>query len=395
MDYRVALEMYKGPLDLLLYLIRENEVDIQDIPIASITEQYLRYLEPIKMIDPNAVGEFLVMAATLMEIKSRMLLPRIEEEEAQAEEGDPRLELVRQLMEYKRYKEMAAELGERGELQAQKFPRPAVPGEEGQPGGEIDLAEVSVWDLLQAFDRMMKATLGKLPTTIVDLDIPVKQHMEMIIRMLRAQGAITFLSIFERCRDRVQVVGAFIAVLEMVRQRVVTAEQSHDRDEIRIRLRDESRIPDMLASASLAERQMAEGGSAPVDAAAEGGLAAEAPSEVETPAEVEASSESPAPEPPQESPPQEPEVEAPAAPEPEASPEEPPADQAPPEPATDELDEQWRAEIAAISTDLPPDVFQPRAARSESDVEEVAPPAKNDADSPEDASADQATDKKS
>ena len=116
MDYRVSLDMYKGPLDLLLYLIRENEVDVSDIPIAEITEQYMKYLELLELVDPNVVGDFLVMAATLTEIKSRMLLPPGQKDEDGLEVEDPRMELVRQLLEYRRYREMANELSDMVQL---------------------------------------------------------------------------------------------------------------------------------------------------------------------------------------------------------------------------------------------------------------------------------------
>lgn len=247
MDYRVSLDMYNGPMDLLLYLIRENEVDIYDIPVAEITDQYMKYLEVLELIDPNVVGDFLVMAATLAEIKSRMLLPPSEQEgeEGQAAE-DPRMELVRQLMEYKRYKEMAAELGEMADIQARRFSRPLTSAGAGGDAAEVDLSEINVWDLFRSFTRLMKATLGGLPRTIVDSDIPLYQQMELIVRMLRAQGIITFLSVFERCKDRIQAVGAFIAVLELARRGVIGIEQSHDADEIRIRMRDEERFATLL-----------------------------------------------------------------------------------------------------------------------------------------------------
>ncbi len=246
MDYRGSLDMYKGPMDLLLYLIRENEVDIYDIPVAEITDQYMKYLEVLELIDPNVVGDFLVLAATLTEIKSKMLLPPSQQEGEEGTPEDPRMELVRQLLEYKRYKEMAAELGELADVQARRFARPTTAAPEGGEPADVDLAEINVWDLFRSFNRLMKATLGGLPRTIVDSDVPVQQHMEMIVRMLRAQGIITFLSVFERCKDRVQAVGAFIAVLELVRRSVISIEQTSDQDDIRIRMRDEERLGTVL-----------------------------------------------------------------------------------------------------------------------------------------------------
>ena len=147
-EYRVNLDIYNGPLDLLLYLIRRDEVDIHDIPIAHITEQYLSYVGVLKTLDPNLAGEFLVMAATLMEIKTRTLLPTPTTEEG-AEDGqalDPRAELVRQLLEYKAFKDAADDLSHRGELQAMRFARTAKPSE--LDTDELDIEDVQVLSLI-------------------------------------------------------------------------------------------------------------------------------------------------------------------------------------------------------------------------------------------------------
>jgi len=228
MDYRVALDIYKGPLDLLLYLIQENEVDVYDIPVATITDQYMRHLEIIKILDPNIAGEFLVMASTLMEIKSRMLLPKPERVEEEEEEGDPRIELIRQLMEYKKFKEAAAALAERRREQLERFGRGSRQKFEGMDEEEEDLevSEVSIWDILSAFDRVMRQTLRLKPATIVDRDVPVREHIESILRMLRLEAVITFLAIFRRCEDRIEAIGALLALLEMTRARVISLEQA-------------------------------------------------------------------------------------------------------------------------------------------------------------------------
>src|SRR5882672_3490287 len=122
-DYRVQTEIYNGPMDLLLYLIRRDEIEICDIPISRITEQYLQYVQTLKQIDPNVAGEFLVMAAVLMEIKSRMLLPRPPQVQGEEDDlADPRLELVRQLLEYKRFKDASLELGAAAQAAAMRWP---------------------------------------------------------------------------------------------------------------------------------------------------------------------------------------------------------------------------------------------------------------------------------
>ena len=160
-EYRVNLDLYNGPLDLLLFLIRRDEVDIQDIPIVSITEQYLAYVDMLQSLDPNLAGEFLVMAATLIEIKSRMLLPAEEAAEGGDDELgiDPRADLVRQLLQYKAFKDAAGDLLEAADTQAMKFARNPGRVSLGDEK-ETDLEEVQIWDLFDAFRGIMEA-IGK------------------------------------------------------------------------------------------------------------------------------------------------------------------------------------------------------------------------------------------
>ena len=158
-EYRVDLDIYNGPLDLLLYLIRREEVDIYDIPIARVTEQYVRHVDLLKALDPNLAGEFLVVAATLMEIKTRMLLPAAQTR-ADGEEHHaiaPRAELVRQLLEYKNFKDAAGDLRDSAQLQAMKFPRTCPQADERLQEADLDLDDVQVWHLLEAFDNLMTA----------------------------------------------------------------------------------------------------------------------------------------------------------------------------------------------------------------------------------------------
>ena len=251
MDYRVALDIYKGPLDLLLYLIRENELDIYDIPIAVITDQYMQHLELIRLLDPNLAGDFLVMASTLMEIKSRMLLPRAETEAEEEDEGDPRIELIRQLMEYKKFKEAAAALAERREEQLDRFGRGTRQTfDEPADDEALEISEVSIWDILSAFDRVMRETLRLQPATIRDRDVPVRQHIESILAMLREHGVIRFVQIFEQCEDRVEAIGAFLALLEMARSRVITLEQGDGHGMITIQLVSEENVERLLRELS-------------------------------------------------------------------------------------------------------------------------------------------------
>jgi segregation and condensation protein A len=230
-DYRVQLDdVYNGPLDLLLYLIRKEEVDIYDIPIARITDQYLQYVTLIHQMDPNLAGEFLVMAAMLMEIKSRMLLPRPPEEEAGGDSIDPRSELVRQLLEYKRFKDAAGWLADAADTQASKFPRiPALP----EVQNEIDLEDVHIWDLVEAFSRLLQATLaGAIMHEVEKDDTPLALHQQDIVDRLQREGPQPFSRIFEGRTRRTEMIGLFLAMLELIRQGIIRIEQDDPYAEI-------------------------------------------------------------------------------------------------------------------------------------------------------------------
>jgi len=234
-EYRVNLDIYNGPLDLLLYLIRRDEVDVYDIPIAGITEQYLQYVEVLQRLDPNVVGAFLVMAATLLEIKTRMLLPTPSAEEA-GEEGleiDPRAELVRQLLEYKAFKDAAGDLRAAADAQAMRFPRRPGRFEQGEP--QLDLEDVQVWDLLDAFSNLMAAIGADAPMhEVIYDDTPIELHQADILDRLRREGPLNFRSVFEGLGNRTQVLGLFLALLELVRLRQIIALQERNFGEIRI-----------------------------------------------------------------------------------------------------------------------------------------------------------------
>ncbi len=238
-EYRVNLDVYNGPLDLLLYLIRRDEVDIYDIPIAHVTEQYLRYVEMLKGLDPNLAGEFLVLAATLMEIKTRMLLPTPPPAEG-GEAGlqiDPRAELVKQLLQYKAFKDVSGKLREAGDLQALKFPRPAPEGLADR--AEIPLEDVQVWDLVDAFGRLMEA-IGHRPTSheVIYDDTPIELHATDIVDRLQRDGALTFAKVFEGRTLRSEIVGLFLALLELVRQKKIRAAQDANFGQIVVALRE-------------------------------------------------------------------------------------------------------------------------------------------------------------
>lgn len=234
-EYKVELDVYNGPLDLLLYLIRRSEVDIYDIPIAQVTEQYVAYVSLLRDLDPDMAGDFLVMAATLMEIKSRTLLPRPPVEEDEEDFGDPRLELVRQLLEYKKYKDAAHALDAAMRLQAMKHER--VPVTPALDSGEVDLEEVQVWDLFAAFQKMLEATgrRDRKHEVLYD-DTPIALHAADILDALeRDGGRRVFQQLFEG-RTKSQMIGLFLAMLELIRQKRVRAVQPGEFAQIQLEL---------------------------------------------------------------------------------------------------------------------------------------------------------------
>jgi len=227
-DYRVNLDIFAGPLDLLLYLVRKEEVDIYDIPLAKITDQYLAYVDILKHFDIDLAGDFLVMAATLMEIKSAMLLPRAEPEEIAGEEtGDPRAELIRQLLEYKKFKDAANLLNAAAEQQKERYGRPASLVDRLTPEAEpeLDMDQVSVWDLLEAFDTVCKAIGTTTYTGHITDETPIDLYEIEILHRLQTDGPITFARVFESRPNRLVMVGLFLAMLELIRDKLIWAEQ--------------------------------------------------------------------------------------------------------------------------------------------------------------------------
>jgi segregation and condensation protein A len=250
-DYLVDLDSFRGPLDLLLYLVKRNEVDVCDIPIARILDQFQHYLDIMTVLDVERVGDFIVMAGTLMEIKSKMVLPRGAEEAAE-EEGDPRLELVRQLIEYKKFKDAAAALEAQAERQGLRLARlpvalPSAPDPSRQP-----LQQVELWDLVSAFGRLMRETLALQPQQIVVDHTPINVYMDLIARRLAAEGPLPFRALFTPPYNRGRLVGLFLAMLELIKGRTVAAEQAEPFEEITLAL--------MPPSAPAAPESSPEGG---------------------------------------------------------------------------------------------------------------------------------------
>ncbi|TFH17456.1 MAG: chromosome segregation protein ScpA [Lentisphaerales bacterium] len=233
--HRIELEVFDGPLDLLLYLIKKNEIDIYDIPIEQVADQYIEYLNLMRMLDLNIAGEFIVMASTLMLIKSRMLLPPEERPEMEEEEEDPRWELVRQLIEYRKFKDAASFLQERETVQENVF---AVGGDVVELDENVDagltLTDVGIFDLITAFNaalkRLPEETFDGLYATVFS----VSDKIESVLNAVKTDKTFTFSSILAGATSRQEIACLFLAVLELLRMRHIVVSQDHHFGEIMI-----------------------------------------------------------------------------------------------------------------------------------------------------------------
>lgn len=292
--YRVQLDAYAGPLDLLLFLVKRHEIDLNDIPMAQLTEQYLNHLKVIDSLggaadqpmDVEKAGEFLVMAATLVEIKSAMLMPQIQAAEDEGEDDptqdamiDPRFELVQQLLAYKRYKDASLALDERRAEWDHRFPAGAKPGTKKTRGAdatdadnentsedeaaassapvELDLEDVNVMDLCSAFGRMLDAIGFTGDHEVTYDDTPISLHAEDIADRLERDGGVdgmTLAKLFVGRKSRSEMIGLFLATLELVRQRRILVVQPPVGGDIRLQLRPEADRTDLDDSDDQASR---------------------------------------------------------------------------------------------------------------------------------------------
>jgi len=233
-DYKVKLEVFEGPLDLLLYLIKKDEVDIYDISIVRITQQYLEFMDAFKVLDLEVAGEFVVMAANLIYLKSRSLLPvSVQPPEEEAEEEDPRWELVRQLLEYKKFKDAAQQLQQRELVQEKLFARSPEVVEQSV---ERPLGDVSVFDLIGAFNKILKRLDQKEDLReIFEERFTVGDKIELIMKMTASDVALNFSELFSGVASRTEVVVTFLALLELIRLKQLRAEQNEPFGEIVLR----------------------------------------------------------------------------------------------------------------------------------------------------------------
>lgn len=232
-EHQFQLEIFEGPLDLLLYLIRKNEVDVYNIPIQKITEQYLKYLELMKILDLDIAGEFIAMAATLMHIKSRLLLPP-EEREEEEEEEDPRWDLVRQLLEYKQFKKAADVFHNLELVQERSFTRGKVPVEQ-VPSSELPLEDIDLFELLDAFSQVLNEAEKRRPPEFEPDNFTLEDGRSRVLERINHRSPILFHLLFEKGEPRTRIVVVFLALLELIRQKIVQVFQQGHFSEIMIR----------------------------------------------------------------------------------------------------------------------------------------------------------------
>ena len=223
-SYRIRLDQFEGPLDLLLHLIKQNEINIYDIPIALITKQYLEYIGLMKSLNLEVAGAFLVMAATLIHIKSRMLLP-VEPQEDEEDGEDPRAELVRRLLLYKQFKEAAGELEERGRMWREVYARPLVELERQVVEEEAPL-DMTLFDLVDAFQDILRLAPAKTLLELTPDHLTVKDRMNHILERLEETATVTFEELFRPVEGRLVLIVTFLALLELIRIKLVRAFQS-------------------------------------------------------------------------------------------------------------------------------------------------------------------------
>lgn len=237
MPYRVKLENFEGPLDLLLFLIRKNEVDIYDIPIADITKQYLEYLDIIKIFDLEGAGDFIIMAATLIRIKVQMLLPKPQLADDDEEYIDPRMELVTKLLEYKRFKEVAHKLHDFEDEKRDLFPRSYFNSDNGDvEDNEIKFSgDVTLFSLIQAFKAIVERIPKEVFHEVKTLEISTEEQIEFILNYLKENEQVSFVDLIGHLQNKIIMIVTFIALLELIKRREIVVKQAVPFGEIWIR----------------------------------------------------------------------------------------------------------------------------------------------------------------
>jgi segregation and condensation protein A len=236
MRYRVKLDVFEGPFDLLLFLIRKNEVDIFDIPVSKITEEFLTYIEVMQILDLDVAGDFIEMVAILMQIKARMLLPR-PEGLSDEEYEDPRTELVERLLEYKRFKEVSAEFGDLEEARRKLYPRQYFKFLETQEEitPEEFLDDVTLFDLMVAFRKALDNMPKVVYHEVKKIEVTIEQQSDYIIDQLKNKKVVLFQDLMKNLKEKIIIIVTFIALLELCRNGKISVRQSDVFQDIRIK----------------------------------------------------------------------------------------------------------------------------------------------------------------
>lgn len=240
MSYKIKLEMFEGPLDLLLYLVKKDHLNIYDIPIAKVTEQYLQYINFMQLLDLNIAGEFLVMAATLMQIKSKMLLPA-EEGQTEEEQEDPRAELIKRLLEYEKFKQIAESLRQKETGQREVFKRPKVELDKDTFVEREVYFEASIFDLINAFSKALKDVPKEVFYEVIKDEFTIEEKIHQILHHLLEVETVKLSDLFNRSKNKLEIIVTFLAILELVRMKEIIARQSESFQEIEI-LRNKNNI---------------------------------------------------------------------------------------------------------------------------------------------------------
>lgn len=242
MSYKIRLEIFEGPLDLLLYLVKKDHLNIYDIPIAQVTEQYLAYLELMRLLDLNIAGEFLVMAATLLQIKSKMLLPA-EVNQVQEEEEDPREELVRRLLEYEKFKEIAENLRQRETNQQEIFKRTKPQDANELPKENAVYFEASIFDLISAFTKALKDVPKEVFYEVIKDEFSIEEKVHQILHLLLVNESVRISELFAQAKDKMEIIVIFLSILELIRMKEIIARQKGLFEEVEITRNKENIIP--------------------------------------------------------------------------------------------------------------------------------------------------------
>lgn len=243
MSYKIKLEIFEGPLDLLLYLVKRDHLNIYDIPIAKVTQQYLQYLNLMQLLDLNIAGEFLVMAATLMQIKSKMLLPPDPAQEELQEQEDPRQELVARLLEYEKFKEIAEGLRQRESQQREVFKRPKGEGGTEIPVDKEVYFEASIFDLINAFTKALQDVPKEVFYEVIKDEFTVEEKIHEILHLLLAKSSVQLSELFDKTKSKMEIIVVFLAILELVRMKEIICRQKELFQDIEVLRNKENILP--------------------------------------------------------------------------------------------------------------------------------------------------------